>query len=170
MLFSIQKLWMTGMFSDLGQAESTVTFIVEKNGKSELRGACSPTLSSSLNDVCCSGNALMWEIAVVCSMWQIIRHANQVEAAVESLIMVWVPHKGTSPHRTDPPGAPPDSGSLPLLHIHPHSPAALVPPRQTDGPEAEALRREESLGRIGWYGWFWHLGWSGFGGQIFKYK
>lgn len=50
---------MTGMFSDLGQAESTVTFIVEKNGKSELRGACSPTLSSSLNDVCCSGNALM---------------------------------------------------------------------------------------------------------------
>lgn len=93
-----------------------------------LHGACSPTVSSSLNDVCCSGNALMWEIVVVCSMWQIIRHANQAEAAVESLIMVRVPHKGTSP----PPRAPPDSGSPPPpLHIHPHSPLLPLYP-QTD--------------------------------------
>lgn len=67
---------------------------------------------------------------MVCSMWQIIRHANQAEAAVESLIMVRVPHKGTSP----PPRAPPDSGSPPPpSHPPPFSPAALVPPdRQMD--------------------------------------
>lgn len=128
-----------------------------------LHGACSPTVSSSLNDVCCSGNALMWEIAVVCSMWQIIRHANQAEAAVESLIMVWVPYKGTSPPHIDPPGAPPDSGSPPLFTSTPHSPAALVPPdRQMD--QRQRLKqweeRELSLGRIGWYGRLWHRGWS----------
>lgn len=137
-----------------------------------LHAACSPTRSSSLNDVCCSGNALMWEIAVVCSMWQIIRHANQVEAAVESLIMVWVPHKGTSPHRADPPGAPPVSGSLPLLYIHPPFCCCPCAPRQTDGPEAEAeaLRREETLGRIGWYDCLWLFEWGAFGGGGGKFS
>lgn len=92
-----------------------------------LHGACSHTASSCLNDICCSGNALMWEIKVVCSMWQIIRHANQEEAAVESLITVRVPHKGTSPAHT----------ALP--------PASCSPriPRQTDGPEAETLKQWE---------------------------
>ena len=84
---------------------TAVNFVMEKSSEISIRavckkafthtvflhGACSPTVSFSLNDVCCSGNALMWEIAVVCSMWQIIRHANQAEAAVESLIMVRVP-------------------------------------------------------------------------------
>lgn len=115
-----------------------------------LHGACSPTVSSSLNDVCCSGNALMWEIAVVCSMWQIIRHANQAEAAVESLIMVRVSHKGTSP-----PPRSPSRLSQPLPPSHP-PPFSFCPctTRQTDGPEveAEAVGGEESLGRIGWYG------------------
>lgn len=121
-----------------------------------LHGACSPTVSSSLNDVCCSGNALMWEIAVVCSMWQIIRHANQAEAAVESLIMVWVPYKGTSPPHIDPPGAPPDSGSPPLFTSTPHSPAALVPPdRQMD--QRQRLKQWEE--RESWV-------WGGLGGMV----
>lgn len=125
-------------------------------------GACSPTVSSSLNDVCCSGSALMWEIAVVCSMWQIIRHANQAEAAVESLIMVRVPHKGTfsTPHRT------PRSPSRLQQPPHPSHPPPFsccpCTPRQTDGPEAEAVGGEESFGTIGWYGWLWHRGWSGY--------
>lgn len=61
------------------------------------------TLWSTLNDVCCSFHALMCAMAVLCSMWQMIRHANQAEAAVESLIIVLVPHKGPSPACTDPP-------------------------------------------------------------------
>lgn len=98
---------------------------------------------------------------MVCSMWQIIRHANQAEAAVESLIMVRVPHKGTSP----PPRAPPDSGSPPPPFTStPILPCCPCTPRQTDGPEAEAesVGGEESLGKIGWYGWLWHRGWSGY--------
>lgn len=93
-----------------------------------LHGACSPTVSSSLNDVCCSDNALMWEIAVVCSMWQIIRHANQVKAAVESLIMVWVPHKAPL-HPSDPPWSPSrlqaplpfTSTPIPLVLLYPQT-------------------------------------------------
>lgn len=95
----------------------------------------------------------------MCSMWQIIRHANQAEAAVESLIMVWVPHKGTSPHRIDFPQAPLDSCSLPPSLPSPLFSRCPCSPRQTDGPEAEAgaLRREQSLWRIGWNGWSWYL-------------
>lgn len=154
------------MFSDVVKL-AAVTFASERNSEMSVRsvclkaltqcsdllhGACSPIVSCCLNDVCCRGNALMWEIAVVCSMWQIIRHANQAEAAVESLITVRVPHKGTfsTPHR--PPQSPSRLQQAPTLHIHPHSPAALVP-RQTDGPEAEALG-----GEFGWYGWLWYWG------------
>lgn len=88
----------------------------------------------------------MWEIAMVCSMWQIIRHANQVEAAVESLIMVWGPHKGTSSSCTTSPHL------EPLRLMHPLPPPPNPPkfsccpctPRQTDGPEtgAEAVGGE----------------------------
>lgn len=115
---------------------------------SELCGACSPTLWSSFNDVCCSANTLMWEIAVVCSMWQIIRHANQVEAAVESLIMVPVPHKGTSPPCTTPTD-PLQTHATPTPHPH-QPPFSCCPctPRQTDGPEAEALVREQIQGKL----------------------
>lgn len=86
------------------------------------------------------------------SMWQMIRHANQEEAAVESLIIVPVSHKGTSPPCTDPPKA-----SFPL-HIHPHSPSARIyPDRQTDGPEAGALRGEFVENKLAW---LLHLQWS----------
>lgn len=109
------------------------------NLRQKLHGVCPPpSLSCSLNDACCSGGALMWEIAVMFSMWQIIRHANQVEAAVESLITVRVPPQRQlcalcrlplSPSRPPP--------SLPCLprctSTTPHSPAALVAPdRQMD--------------------------------------
>lgn len=91
-------------------------------------------------------------MAVLRSMWQMIRHANQEEAAVESLIIVPVPHKGTSPPCTDPPKA-----SFPL-HIHPHSPSARIyPDRQTDGPEAGAPRGEFVENKLAW---LLHLQWS----------
>lgn len=90
-----------------------------------LHGACSPTVSFSLNDVCCSGNALMWEIVVVCSMWQIIRHANQAEAAVESLIMVRVPTKAPLHPTQTPPESPlqtpPSSTPILLLPLYPQT-------------------------------------------------
>lgn len=102
-----------------------------------------PSLSCSLNDACCSGKGLMWEIAVMFSMWQIIRHANQVEAAVESLITVRVPPQRQlstlcrlplSPSRPSSPPAPPSPSHPPSsLNIHPHSPTALAAPdRQMD--------------------------------------
>lgn len=70
---------------------------------------------------------------MVCSMWQIIRHANQVEAAVQSLIMVPVPHKGTSPPCTTPQIPSRLMQPPPPTHINPHSLAALVhPDRQMD--------------------------------------
>lgn len=96
----------------------------------------------------------MWEIAVVCSMWQIIRHANQAEAAVESLIMVRVPHKGTSPPHTDPPGAPPDSGSPPTLSPSFTSTPILLLPLY---PQTDRWTRGRgwSSGRRGEFGEAW---------------
>lgn len=93
-----------------------------------LHSVRTPTVSSSLNDVCCSDNALMWEIAVLCSMWQIIRHANQ-QAAVESLITVrFPPQRHFSapyrPHHHLP--SPPDCSSL--LPPTTPSPSAPLPP------------------------------------------
>lgn len=85
-------------------------------------------------------------MAVLCSMWQMIRHANQAEAAVESLIIVPVPHKGPSTPYTDPP-----QSILPPSHPPPFLFSPRIP-RQTDGPEAEALGGE--FWRISWLGWF----------------
>lgn len=90
-------------------------------------------------------------MAVLCSMWQIIRHANQAEAAVESLIIVPVSHKGPSPPFTDPDPPTPQKSILPPSH----PPPFLFSPRtdrQTDGPEAEAMGGE--FWRISWHGWF----------------
>lgn len=147
--------------------KATVSFQMEKNGESASEAAWGlppPSLSCSLNDACCSGGALMWEIAVMFSMWQIIRHANQVEAAVESLITVRVPPQRQlcalcrlplSPSRPPPPSLPSS------LYIH-HPPFSCCPcsPRQTDGPEAGALRREQSLWRIGHRGCSLCLAWD----------
>lgn len=130
----------------------TPLFQMGKNGESASEAAWGlpprpplpQTLSCSLNDACRSGSALMWEIAVMFSMWQIIRHANQVEAAVESLIMVRVPPQRQlaalcrlplSPSRpTQPTTPPPPLLFLPAVHPPPpHSPAALAAPdRQMD--------------------------------------
>lgn len=57
--------------------------------------------------------------------------------------MVRIPHKGSSALLADPPRA------LPSFHIHPHSPAALVP---------RDRQMEQSLGRTGWYDRSWHRG------------
>lgn len=72
-------------------------------------------------------------------MLQIIRHANQAQAAVESLIMVRVPHKGTSP--SDPPR------SSPTLHMHPHSPSA--PDRQMEQAAAQPVGQRRVRGGQG---------------------
>lgn len=136
----------------------------QSQGWDFLHGACSPAASCSLNDVCCSDNALMWEIVAVCSMWQIIRHANQTEAAVESLIMVRVPHKGTSTptHPLEPlqtPAAPSFSSSSssstpPPPPLPPPAAAALVAPdRQMD--QRQNLKQWEEMRRRGELGEYW---------------
>lgn len=111
------------------------------------------TLWSTLNDVCCSFHTLMWKLAVLCSMWQMIRHANQAEAAVESLIIVPVPHKGPSP---------------PLSTLHrtfTSTPIPLQPSySQTDRQMGQRLKHwEESFrelaGMVGSSQMEWKFGW-----------